>query len=66
MFPDASHSAQSLPPTKFGKVKPSGVQDVVWGRPVFRAPDLSPPQLAFLPLPLRGQFWSGHRPVAAP
>jgi hypothetical protein len=65
MLQDTSSSARSLAPAQFGKVKPSGAQDVVWGRPVFRAPELPAPQLAFAPLPVRGQFFSGQRSAVA-
>jgi hypothetical protein len=61
MFPDASSPPPALPPTQFGKVKPASAQDIVWGRPVFRAPEL--PALAFAPLPLREQFFAVSRPA---
>ena len=65
MLQDNSSSARSLAPAKFGKVKPSFAQDVVWGRPVFRAPELSAPQLSFAPLPLPAQFFGGQRSAVA-
>jgi hypothetical protein len=65
MLQDKSSSARSFAPTQFGKVKPSCAQDVVWGRPVFRAPELPTPQLAFAPLPLPGQFFNGQRSAFA-
>jgi hypothetical protein len=65
MLQDTSSSARSPSPAQFGKIKPSCAQDVLWGRPVFRAPELSTPQLAFAPLPVRGQFFSGQRSAVA-
>jgi hypothetical protein len=61
MSPDAARSQPSAPPSQFGKVKPASAQDIVWGRPVFRAPDLPPTTLAFQPWPERGQFFGGQR-----
>jgi hypothetical protein len=64
MPPEYFHSPHPLPPTQFGKVKQACAQDIVWGRPVFRAPDLPPPQLAFAPLPPRSQFFTGRSAAA--
>jgi hypothetical protein len=61
MLRDNSSSARALVPAQFGKVKPNCAQDVVWGRPVFRAPELPAPRLSFEPLPLPAQFFGGPR-----
>jgi hypothetical protein len=65
MLQDNSSSARTFAPDQFGKVKASCAQDVVWGRPVFRAPELSAPQLTFAPLPLPSQFFGGPRSAIA-
>ena len=42
--------------------KPTFAYDTTWGRPVFRAPELAPPQVIFDPLPFRflaqGSAWA--------
>lgn len=53
MVQESSSPASRPVPTQFGKVKPAGARDIVWDRPVFRAPFLPSPQTAFERLPLR-------------
>ncbi len=39
--------------------------DIAWGRPVFKAPDITNPRIVFDPLPFRTQFFGGSRPSPA-
>jgi hypothetical protein len=61
---DNSSSAQPQRPTEFGKLKPACAQDISWGRPVFRAPELPSPHVAFDPLPFRSGFNGGSPRLA--
>jgi hypothetical protein len=36
-------------------------KEIVWGRPVFRPPELVHPQVALDPLPFRTQSYTFHR-----
>ena len=56
-----SSSAATLLPAEAGKDRRSCAQDILWGRPIFRAPDLPSPRVIFEPLPFRTQsFASAH------
>jgi hypothetical protein len=60
----APNSAQQTPPAPAAKVKPGCLQDIGWGRPVFRAPELPSPGIVFDPMPFRAGFSIGQRPAA--
>jgi len=38
-------------------------QDIVWGRPIFHAPELPNPQVIHDPLPFRTQHFTAQRPT---
>jgi len=58
-LPASSPAAHAFP-AQAGKTKPSLLQDIGWGRPVFRAPELPSPRIAFDPLPLPSHFSGGR------
>ncbi len=60
MHHPASSSANPSSPAHAAKARPGCAQDIVWGRPVFRAPELPSPRAIFDPLPFRSHF-SGQR-----
>jgi hypothetical protein len=60
----APSSAQQTPTDSVAKVKPSCLQDIGWGRPVFRAPELPSPRVIFDPMPFRAAFSVGQRSAA--
>jgi hypothetical protein len=48
------HRAAS-PASPLGAAKPALMRDVLWGRPLFKAPSLPNPRVAFDPLPFTAQ-----------
>lgn len=58
----SDQSSSSLNSTAHASVRGSCQRDIVWGRPVFRAPNLPSPRVIFDPLPFRTLGF--HRPVA--
>ena len=58
-------NTQSQPPFRGQETAEKGrTVDVSWGRPVFKAPDISNPRLVFDPLPFRTQLFGNTRPSA--
>ena len=63
-YPMFHHTPHTNRPTSAASagVKPSSPRDIVWDRPVFRAPALPSPRAIFDPLPFRS--FGSHRLVA--
>jgi hypothetical protein len=64
MTQPASSSASPTAPAQAGSGKRGYLQDIGWGRPVFRAPELPSPRVVFDPLPFRSHFSGGQRMAA--
>jgi hypothetical protein len=62
MSPDIPSSARPTPAASAGGIKPASPRDILWDRPVFRAPALPTPRAIFDPLPFRS--FGSHRLVA--
>jgi hypothetical protein len=63
MFHPTPSSASQTPPAHVAQVKPGFFQDIGWGRPVFRAPELPAPRV-FASLPHPSHFSGGQRMAA--
>ena len=50
-FPSKTRYRALPPPAALATVKQALVRDVLWGRPVFKAPQLPNPRVVFDPLP---------------
>ncbi|MDD3179743.1 MAG: hypothetical protein PHQ04_05250 [Opitutaceae bacterium] len=50
-FPRKARDRATPPPPLLGSVKQALAGDLLWGRPVFKAPHLPNPRVAFDPLP---------------
>jgi hypothetical protein len=55
----------SRPASKLAGVKPAPIRDVLWGRPIFKAPQLPVPRLAFEPLPFTATRVTQRGPQSA-
>jgi hypothetical protein len=61
----AFSSAHQTSTAPAAKAQPGLLQDIGWGRPVFRAPALPSPRVVFDPLPFRSHFSGGQQRMAA-
>ncbi len=50
-FPQNTKLRPAIPPSARVPVRPAMLRDVLWGRPLFKAPTLPNPRLALDPLP---------------
>ncbi len=60
----ASHRPAPTPPGSLVPMRPAMMRDILWDRPVFRAPTLPNPRVAFDPLPFTAARVT-HRPLSA-
>ena len=54
-FPHHARQRRLAPPAGSAAAVPSLTRDVLWGRPLFKAPSLQNPRVAFDPLPFTVQ-----------
>ena len=55
-FPHNGRQLRAAPtPGPLASAKPALMRDVLWGRPLFKAPSLPNPRVAFDPLPFTAQ-----------
>jgi hypothetical protein len=65
-MPQSPFQSDSPPPAAdAGRDGRGCARDILWGRPIFRAPELPSPRVVFDPLPFRTQSPAGARFAAA-